>query len=136
MDQPDDTPEFDVDAVQVPWLADAAPMAGRAKEPYFRGPVPWTWLRAAIGLGESAVATGLAIWHLRALRTNSTFVASLYQLRKWTGLSEKATRGGLHRLEAGGLVRVDRPAGRSPVITLLEASVTLLPTINPKHRQQ
>lgn len=91
-----------------------------ACEPYLRGPIPWTWLRGAISLGDSAVATGLAIWHLRALTGNLTFKASLSQLRRWTGLSEKATRAGLHRLEKASLAAVDRPAGKSPQVTLVE----------------
>lgn len=86
--------------------------------PYLRGPIPWAWLQKASLEGHSALFTGLAIWHLRALNKSTTFKASLGQLRKWTGLSEKSTRHGLHRLEQAQLVSVDRANGQSPNITL------------------
>ncbi len=89
---------------------------------YLRGPIPWTWLQRAILLGGSALATGLAVWHLRTLTKSLTFKASLGQLRKWTGLTERSTRAGLHKLEGTGLVTVERPAGQSPIITLHEPS--------------
>ena len=71
-------------------------------------------------MGGSTLATGLALWHLRSLNCCTAFKTSLAHLRKWTGLSEKSTRNGLHQLEARGLVFVSRQDGRSPVITLVE----------------
>ena len=94
---------------------------GKPVEPYLRGPIPWRWLQTAGNLGGSALYTGLAVWHLRALGKNTTFRASLSDLRRWTKLSEKATRNGLHALETGGLISVDRPTGRKPVINLIES---------------
>ncbi|MCB1130611.1 MAG: hypothetical protein KDN05_05735 [Verrucomicrobiae bacterium] len=48
-----------------------------------------------------------------------TFKASLGQLQKWTGLSEKSTREGVRRLEEHGLIAVKRPSGQSLVISLV-----------------
>ena len=113
--------EVDIEATAVPWNFDTSSTTKvkSAPAPYLRGPIPWPWLQVAASLGSGALATGLAVWHLKALNKSSKFRASLNQLRKWTGLSQKVTRDGLHRLEEAGLVLVDRPKGRSPTITLV-----------------
>ena len=98
---------------------------------YLRGPIPWVWLRQAILLGGSALATALTIWHLRALNKSLTFKASLGQLRKWTGLTEKSTRASLRKLEGAGLVAVERPVGQSPVITIIELPLRHNSTTTP-----
>jgi hypothetical protein len=93
MNTPDDSTEIDIEAAALPWR----PPPPHPKKPtassghYLRGPIPWGWLKKAIEVG--AVNTGLAIWHFRALKKNMTFSASLYQLRKWTGLSKKSHTG-------------------------------------------
>ena len=115
---PDGNP--DLDKVGEAWEASARTKPKLETAPYLRGPIPWLWIQRAINLGESALATGLAVWHLRALNGAATFTASLYQLRKWTRLSEKATRSGRQRLEEAGLLSIERPAGQSPVITVID----------------
>jgi len=113
-DKLDDPDDLDLEEISM-----AKSTKSTAKQaPYLRGPIPWWWLQQAVARGGSALATGLAVWHLRSLNRNLTFKASLGLLRKYTGLSEKATRDGLHRLEAGGLLTATRPAGQSPTITL------------------
>jgi len=112
LDHPDD---LDLDEIS---MAKSSTKSTAKRDPYLRGPIPWWWLQQAIAQGGSALATSLAVWHLRSLGRSLTFKASLGQLSKWTRLSEKATRDGLHRLEAAGLVTVARPAGQSPQITL------------------
>lgn len=89
-------------------------------QPYLRGPIPWEWLQRATELGGGALATGLAIWHLRALNGSHRFNASLRRLRNWSGLTERSTRTGLHRLEGAELVKVFRAAGKSPEITIIQ----------------
>ena len=119
-----DSPEqnIDLNAASEPWAGRPAVKAipKPTVPPYLRGPIPWDWLQAAIELGSGALPTGLAVWHLRALNQTTTFKASLNQLRKWTRLSEKVTREGVHRLEGSGLIKADRPDGQSLVITLIE----------------
>jgi hypothetical protein len=114
----------DIDELSEPWSAGPSRESTNTPAskilPYLRGPIPWYWLRRATELGESALATGLAVWHLRALNKKMTFEASLNKLRKWTGLSEKSTRNGLHRLESAGLLEVERPQGKNPSITLVD----------------
>jgi hypothetical protein len=121
MKPPENTTEVDLKDVGCSW--EEAPVSKTETKPmpkpYLRGPILWSWLQPAIGLGSGALPTGLAIWHLRTLNKKVTFKASLNQLRKWTGLSEKVTREGVHRLEAAELVKVERRDGQSLVITLL-----------------
>lgn len=127
MENTNDSDGLDLEAIAAPWKPSRGPVMKAKREsnvaPYLRGPIPWWWLHEASSLGAGTLATGLAVWHLRALNKSETFTASLYQLRKWTGLSEKVTRQGLHRLEAATLVMVERPRGRSPKITLLHKSI-------------
>jgi hypothetical protein len=117
-----DYPDFDIEASALPWTCPTPQSKKSATSGhYLRGPIPWSWLKAAIELGSGALTAGLAIWHLRTLRKTTTFAASLNQLSKWTEQSEKVMREGLHRLERARLVAVERPVGRSPIITILEA---------------
>jgi len=113
------------------WLPPASLKSLSKPMVYLRGPIPWGWLRQAILLGGSALATALAIWHLRALNKSLTFRASLGQLRKWTGLTEKSTRASLCKLEGAGLVAVERPVGQSPVITIIELPLRHNSTTTP-----
>ena len=113
-------PTFSLERDLVEDLAPSASSPPSEIRPYLRGPISWAWLQEAVTLGHGALATGLAIWHLRALNKSLTFKASLRQLRKWSGISEKMTRIGLHKLEGAGLVRVVRVPGQSPTITLVE----------------
>lgn len=109
--------EIDIKKAALPWNA-AQPKSSRIIPPYLRGPIPWDWLRNAAKLGGGSLPTGLALWHLRTLNRSHSIGASLKQLCKITGLSEKVTREGLHRLENVGLIEVHRPPGRKPTITL------------------
>ena len=63
-----DPNEFDIDAAGLPWKQAVASYTESVSTPnaYLRGPIPWNWLRQATSLGYSALATGLAVWHLRA----------------------------------------------------------------------
>jgi hypothetical protein len=114
--------EFDIEAAAMPWkpTTPTSPQPVASSNHYLRGPIPWNWLKAAIAVGSGALAAGLAIWHFRALKKTTTFSVSLYQLGKWTGQSEKVMREGLHRLEHAELVKVERPPGRSPIITIIK----------------
>jgi len=92
---------------------------GNKVEPYLRGPILWSWLRRAATLGGSALATGLAIHHLRSVKKCETVKTNLRTLGKVTGLSNKAIRNGLHELERANLVLVIRPQGCNPIIGII-----------------
>ena len=117
------------------WIPSSATPSAEKCSPYLRGPIPWAWLQNATRLGGNALATGLAVWHLRALNKSLEFKGSLRRLGKCSGLSEKQTRTGLHRLEGAGLVKVFRAAGKSPTITLIKGESLPLTTPNSNSQE-
>lgn len=91
----------------------------RAKGSEYLGAVNWGWLSAASKLPGKAMHVGLVLWHLHHLR------------RRWTvrwepikaaslGITRYAAYAGLRRLEAAGLITVDRHVGRCPIVTILD----------------
>jgi hypothetical protein len=93
----------------------------RKVDPYLRGPIPWWWLVAMQACGKAAMIAGLSLWHLRALRKSETIVTNHRALGEWFGASEKVIRQGLHALEKVNLIVIERPVGRSQIITLIPA---------------
>jgi hypothetical protein len=92
----------------------------RSGEPFLRGPVPWKWIQQAGALPGKALAVGLLLWLQagcskgRVVRFSMTRAAEL-------GCHPDTVRRGIHALESAGLVRVERPAGRCLLVTLLDA---------------
>jgi hypothetical protein len=108
-----------------------AGMAGSAKpgkraprhkrgERFLWGPVPLTWLASAGALPGRALHVGVVLWWLAGLRRQRTdTVPWRPSIGKLFGLDRHATHRALKTLEAAGLVRVDRQAGRCPLVTIL-----------------
>ncbi len=127
MSQPD---PFDVDALRVPGpdlaaLRDAAhgrPPRHRPGDRFLRGPVPWDWLRRAAALPGKALAAGLLLW-LEAGCARSRTVRFSKARSADLGCHPHTVRRGLRQLEGARLVSVERLAGRSVNVTLLDARV-------------
>ena len=85
---------------------------------FVRGPIPLLWLSRACGLGGKTGQVVLAIWYARGL--NGEPVALTSTLLATFGVTPKTGRCVLRRLEAAGLVSVERRSGRSPRVTVIQ----------------
>lgn len=90
----------------------------RHGEWFLRGPIPGSWLSSAASLNVRALRVALAIWCEVGMRKSVT-------IRLTAAMRNRFSIGrpgpGLRDLEGAGLVSVDRPPGRLPRITVLEA---------------
>lgn len=116
---------FDLDALR---LGSAAAVSARrparlprhgVHERFLCGPIPWSWLAAAMALPGHALHVGLVLWHHGFLAGGAAEVAhSATAMERW-GVSRYAARRGLAALERAGLVYVDRHTGRKAIVTIL-----------------
>ena len=91
-----------------------SPVRGR----FIAGPIPVSWVCQASKLGVKTLLVGLALWHIKGLRKNNTFIVSNLMLRDW-GIQADAKSRALRKLERAGLITVERQGKRSPQVTLL-----------------
>ena len=63
---------------------------------------------------------GVAIWYYVGLKKNQTVPLSLSSIEKLFGVQRDSLRRGLLALEKDGLVSVERKAGCSPRVTLID----------------
>ncbi len=91
----------------------------RRDERFLKGPVPWDWLAAACQLPGACARVALALWFVAGLRKAHT-VRLGSQITAELGVSRDAKRRALDRMEAAGLVSVERQERRAPLVTLLE----------------
>jgi DNA-binding MarR family transcriptional regulator len=87
-------------------------------EPFLKGPIPMAWLKAAAELPGKAFQLGIAIWWLRPMSKSENFKLTQKAL-DYVGISRDATYDALKRLEARGLIRVQRSPGRRPIVGIL-----------------
>ena len=85
---------------------------------FLKGPVPLRWLERAAASGGKCLTLGVVLWLLRGLKRKSVFALE----HKWCtrlGMGRRAVRDSLSRLEAEGLISVERRNGRCPRVTVL-----------------
>jgi len=87
-------------------------------EPFLKGPIPMSWLKLAAELPGKAFHLGIAIWWLRPMSKTASFKLTRRAL-DYVGISRDATYDALKRLEARGLIRVQRLPGRRPTVEVL-----------------
>jgi hypothetical protein len=87
-------------------------------EPFLKGPIPMAWLKSAAELPGKAFQLGIAIWWLRPMSKSENFKLTKKAL-DYVGISRDATYDALKRLEARGLIRVQRSPGRRPIVGIL-----------------
>jgi DNA-binding transcriptional ArsR family regulator len=98
------------------------PAAGSG--PFLRGPVPMSWLHAAARLPGSALAVGVALWHLAGMRGGRGDLTLSSERLAPFGVSRHAKDRALRQLAQAGLVTVSRKRGRSPRVTLVGAGTS------------
>jgi DNA-binding transcriptional ArsR family regulator len=87
----------------------------RDGELFVKGPIPWSWLAAAMALPGRALHVGIALWLRAGIAGNGVVSVNLSRLP----VDRSASSRGLRALEAAGLVSVSRRPGRKPLVTLL-----------------
>ena len=83
---------------------------------FLKGPIPWLWIVAAMGLRGSALAVGVSLWLWSGIRRSRSFPISLSRLP----IPRAAASRGLRDLEQAALVRVRRRPGRRTVVTIVD----------------
>jgi DNA-binding transcriptional ArsR family regulator len=98
---------------------------------FIAGPVDVAWVLQAGRLGVKALLVGLLLWHLRGLKRSDTFKVSNMMAERW-GVTPDAKGRALRKLEAAGLIAVERQGKRSPRVTLLVQGRSATPrTVSP-----
>ena len=87
----------------------ASPIRGK----FIAGPIDVQWMVQARPLGATALLVGLALWYLKKLRQNDTFIVSNLMLQEWKIQPDAKTRA-LRALERAGLIRVERRGEAQP----------------------
>ena|SRR5215210_1880940 len=75
-------------------------------------------IAAAAAVGEQKLVVWLYLMFETKLRGNNTLAVSNLALQKW-GVTARAKREALSRLEKAGLITVQRAGKRSPTVTVL-----------------
>ena len=87
---------------------------------FLRGPVPLGWLANAAQLPGKALHVSIVIWFLAGL-TKAPAVSLPNKTLRLFGVNRNAKYRALESLEKANLTAVERHAGRSPLVTLLDA---------------
>ena len=87
-------------------------------EPFLKGPIPIAWLKLAAELPGKALHLGIAIWWLYPMSKTQPFKLTGKALN-FLGISRDAAYDALKRLEARGLIRVQRLPGQRPMVEIL-----------------
>ena len=89
--------------------------------PFLKGPIPMAWLNEAAKLPGKAINLGIAIWWLAGMAQTKTFKLTGKALDQ-LGVSRDAAADALKRLEARGLIRVQRSPGQRPTVEILSVA--------------
>lgn len=87
---------------------------------YLRGPIPLDWLGSAGRLPGRTLHVAVALWHLSTLR-KSQAVKMQAKILQVLGISREVYARALKKMEAEGLVMVERKAGQTPLVTIISA---------------
>lgn len=93
----------------------------RETDRFIAGPLPLPWFAIAASLPGTALAVGLAIWHVAGLHRRKSKLQVCASLLMRFGVQRVAGYRGLRALEAAGLITVERHRGRCPVVTICKA---------------
>lgn len=88
--------------------------------PFLKGPIPLDWLLIASRFrGVSTLKVAIVLWHLAGLnKRHSGLVLTIKRCKPW-GVDRKGVKNALNKLEASGLIRVERVEGRARKVDIL-----------------
>ena len=95
------------------------PPRHKAGEWFVKGPIPGEWIGRAATLPGKTLHVALALWYVAGLGKRRRVKLTGKVLERF-GVGRDAGYGGLKRLEAAGLVEVERHSGRCPWVTICE----------------
>ena len=84
--------------------------------------IPLDWMATAADLPGKCVHVGLLLWYESGLTRDRTVKVTRTLLGRLQ-VKRDAGRRAINRLEAAGLVAVDRGVGRSPLVTIIDIDV-------------
>lgn len=84
---------------------------------YVKGPVPWEWICRASKLKGSALAVGIALFHLAGIQGPQDILLGK-KLAEELGMHWDTAKRGLKKLEKAGLVTVNVRSGSCPRVTI------------------
>lgn len=93
--------------------------------PFLKGPIPMAWLNEAAKLPGKAINLGIAIWWLNGMAKTKSFKLTGKALDQLY-ISRDAASSALKRLEAQGLIRVQRAPGQRPIVEILPVTEGVL----------
>jgi hypothetical protein len=96
------------------------PEAGPTQRPLY-GPIPWSWWLPASRLPGRSLQVGAVCWLLAGWERSAEFELALNDWAEF-GLSRFSDSRGLDTLDGARLVSTVRRPGRSPVVTILDAT--------------
>jgi hypothetical protein len=70
--------------------------------------------------GKNPLAVALIIRYASGLRGNAQTVELTNKLAEKFGVSPKSKRAGMRSLELAGLIKVERPPKKSPIVTIID----------------
>src|SRR5438309_1656149 len=117
--------EIDIDSYRLPPGMTGPPKLPkrpprhRQGERFLRGPIPWNWLQAAIGMPGKALHVAIVLWREAGCRKNRTVRFRSTVLRAM-GIGPQAARRGLRKLEKAGLLTIGQKPGQSLEVIILD----------------
>jgi hypothetical protein len=107
----------------------AAPKTARSnRRPTRRGPIrpfivtaPLDWEAEAARLPGKTLHVARALWYLSGLSKTRDGIKMQARVLSQFGVSHQSYNRCLKRLESAGLVRVERHAGQTPIVSILDA---------------
>ena len=87
---------------------------------FIKGPIPGDWIGQAAALPGKSLHVALAVWTEASMKKRRTAVPISSRVFARFGVGKDAGRLGLNKLEAAGLIRVERHSGRCPRVDILE----------------
>ena len=92
----------------------------RSYQQFIRGPLPLAWFERASAMGRRPLAIGLAIWWRAGVERQRKVSLSMQSARRFGIVHRRDRAAALDKLEAAGLVLVERSASKSPVVTIVQ----------------
>ncbi len=92
------------------------------KKLFLRGPIPLDWLSQAAALPGKTINVAIALWWRHGMAKGKPFKLTQASL-DYMSVERGAASAGLQRLEAAGLIKVERRPGQRPTIAILIAEM-------------
>jgi hypothetical protein len=108
------------------------PPRHQPREHFLKGPIPWSWLNAALKLPGRSLHVALLLWKECGCKRRRTVALNVQRAAGVLGVDTTTTRAGLRALEGAKLVTIRLRPGRPLEVTINEAPTQeLCNTVEP-----